>query len=152
MAFLPGSKPLPSRSSRTAPDTQDVLQLNCTLAKLLSIHPLGPLAGYHTEQGQFTRKKRHLFEKNKVAWFFPPPRKPARQSDRMHEGNIYADEQCGLFKREVKEQLFCSSILMAAKNKKCQDSAKGPHAAKEAARAVGVLRWCRDPEWETNES
>lgn len=70
----------------------------------------------------------------------------------MREGNIYADEQCGLFKREVEEQLFCSSILMVTKNKKCQDSAKGPHAAKEAVRAAGVLRWRRDPEWETNES
>lgn len=36
----------------------------------------------------------------------------------MHEENIYADEQCGLFKRKVKEQLFHSSILMLTKNKK----------------------------------
>lgn len=52
----------------------------------------------------------------------------------MHEENIYADEQRGLFKRKVKEQLFHSSILMLTKNKKkCQDSAKGPHTAKEVA-------------------
>lgn len=51
--------------------------------------------------------------------------------------NIYADEQRGLFKSNVKEQLFCRSILMLTKNKKCQDSAKGPHTAKEAALAVG---------------
>lgn len=75
-----------------------------------------------------------------------------RQSDKMHEENIYADEQRGLFKRKVKEQLFHSSILMLTKNKKCRDSAKGPHAAEEAALAAGGLRRRRDPEWEANES
>lgn len=55
----------------------------------------------------------------------------------MHEENVYADEQRGLFKSKVKEQLFCSSILMLAKNKKRRDLAKGPHTAKEAALAVG---------------
>lgn len=47
-----------------------------------------------------------------------------RQSDKMHEENIYADEQRGLFKRQVKEQLFHSSILMLTKNKKRRDSGK----------------------------
>lgn len=111
----PGFNPLPERSHRTAPDIGDALWLNCTLAKQLSIRPSGPTAGYHTEQGQFIRKG--IFLKNKVVWVFFPSEKPARQSDSMHEENIYADEQRGLFKSKVKEQLFCSSILMLAKNR-----------------------------------
>lgn len=84
------------------------------------------------------RKKRHLFKKLSGLGFLSPPRKPARQSDKTHEGNIYADEQRGLFRRTVKEQLLCSSFLMVTKNKTRQDSAKRPHAAKEAAPAAGV--------------
>ena len=68
-----------------------------------------------------------------------------RQSDKMHEENIYADEQCGLFKRKVKEQLFRSSILMLTKNKKFQDSAQGPHAAKEVALAAGGVMLAKGP-------
>lgn len=63
----------------------------------------------------------------------------------MHEENIYADEQRGLFKSKVKEQLFCSSILMLTKNKKCRDSAKGPHTAQEAALAVGGVALAKGP-------
>lgn len=50
----------------------------------------------------------------KINWFgfFFRSKKPARQNGSMHEENIYADEERGLFKSRVKEQLFCSSILM----------------------------------------
>lgn len=66
----------------------------------------------------------------------------------MYEETIYADRQHGLFKRQVKEQLFWTSILMLTKNKKCQDLAKGPHTVREAALAAGRLRLQMDPEWE----
>lgn len=105
----------PSRSSRTALDIWDVLELNCTLAKLLSIHPSGPIAGYHTGWEWFMRKKRRLLKNSVVVFFFCFPRKPRRQSDKMYEETIYADRQHGLFKRQVKEQLFWTSILMLTK-------------------------------------
>lgn len=94
------------------------------------------------------RKKRRLLKNSVVVFFFCFPRKPRRQSDKMYEETIYADRQHGLFKRQVKEQLFWTSILMLTKNKKCQDLAKGPHTVREAALAAGRLRLQMDPEWE----
>lgn len=94
------------------------------------------------------RKKRRLLKNSVVFFFFSFPRKPRRQSDKMYEETIYADRQHGLFKRQVKEQLFWTSILMLTKNKKCQDLAKGPHTVREAALAAGRLRSQMDPEWE----
>lgn len=97
------SNPLHSRSCQTVLDRQGVLQLNCTSAKLLSIHPSGPISVYPTGQGQFMRKKRHLIKHKVFCPFFFFSRKPGRQSEKMHEGTIYVDKQHGLFKSQVKE-------------------------------------------------
>lgn len=78
-----------------------------------------------------------------------------RQSDKMHEENIYAAKQCGLFKRKVKEQLFCSSILMLTKYKKNVRIWQKDHTQprkRHWQRGGGGVTLGRDPEWEANES